>query len=592
MTEVRLTETVAGVVPRVLVTSALPYVNNIPHLGNVVGSTLGADVYARYLRMIGRRVLYLCGSDCYGTTSEIKARQEGLTCREVCEKYHEIHKAVYSWFNIGFDIFGTTMTDTQTEITHEVFIGLYRNGHIEARDLDQMYCPTCDLYLADRYLQGVCYHDGCRGSGTRVVANGDQCDKCGNLIDPFEFKEVWCSLCQGVPERRRSRHLYLKLADFHDQLRDHFLGAEAGGAHLTDNARAITKALLDGKLESRCITRNLKWGTPVPQHPDFPELAEFKDMVFYVWFDAPLGYLSILKRGLRDHAHEGEWLEWLKGDTVYTFGVDNVPFHTVIYPATLLGSNPEKYPLPTHINCTNYLDYQGKKFSKSRGVGIFGDDVVKISERLEIDEDYWRYYLMRIRPETGDASFNWEEFYHLTRSDLSYKIGNLMNRCVAMSYKYYPPTDAEENVITFRYEWPCPTDFDDVKGIVDDYHKAFSRFKFRDALACVIRLAEFGNGFIQKYTLWTLCRETPAEGSATLGTACYVIRILIELMTPFMPRKAERLKTNFIADADLNDMEHSRAGTIRVTNTGYGLPFPQMNPEIIKELATKALAGI
>lgn len=559
----------------VLVTSALPYVNNIPHLGNIIGSTLSADIYARFLRMMGNDVLYLCGSDEYGTTTEIKARKEGLSCEGICSKYHQIHKDIYNWFNIKFDVFGRTSTETQTEITHEIFFELYKNGHIESHEIDQMQCTKCDLFLADRYLQGYCYSEKCKG--LQHIANGDQCDTCGSLLDPFLFSEYWCSICHEKPNKIKTKHLYLRLDDFREQLKDYFLKNNKS-VKLSTNAFNITKSFLDHKLESRCITRNLKWGTPVPEMKDFKKylndrgivdfdfnncinLDDFKEKVFYVWFDAPIGYLSILK-----HARPDDWRKYLEGEIVQWFGKDNTLFHTIIFPATLMGSN--KYPLVTGISCTEYLLYEGQKFSKSNNIGIFGDNVISISNKLNIDADYWRYYLVHIRPETKDSNFSWNEFMMIVKSELAFKIGNFINRCISMSYKYFKSND--ENYIEFKYNFELD-DFTKINDIVLNYIQNFNNFKLRDALYCITSLSEFGNQFIQRYEIWNICREDLKLGSNLMGCMNYLVCILIKLMEPIMPNKAETLSKNFNANIDLKNILYT--GSVKVTNTNYVIPF-------------------
>lgn len=579
-----------------LVTSALPYVNNIPHLGNLVGSTLSADVFTRFLRLIGKNVYYLCGSDEYGTTTEVKARKEGLSCSDICTKYHKMHKDVYDWFNIKFDVFGRTSTKIQTETTHEIFFELYRKGHIEEKEIEQMYCAKCDLHLADRYLQGYCYSDKC--SGHKIIANGDQCDACGSLLNQFEFKEYWCSTCKEKPAKIKTKHLYIKLNDFSKELEEYFL-SDKSKVKMTNNAIGITKALLEKDLESRCITRDLKWGTPVPGNNEFkeyllknniqcneldferlPNLDEFNKKVFYVWFDAPIGYLSILKA-----AEPENWQNILGHDIVQFMAKDNIPFHTIIFPATLLGSNPKKYPLVTAMSCTEYLDYHGQKFSKSQGIGIFGDKVIELSNELNITEDYWRYYLMRIRPETHDASFNWNEFQSIVRSELAYKIGNLINRCMAMTYKYMVPTENGSIITNFDFS-KVDTDEDNtflkINKQVIEYISNFEKFKFRDALLNGVALSEIGNGFIQKNTIWNVCREDPEKGYNLLGCVNYLVCVLIKMESPFMPRKCEDLSKNFIHDVDL--LSVIQKGTVRLVNENYNVPFNQMNEDIIKRI--------
>lgn len=541
-----------------LITSALPYVNNVPHLGNIIGSVLSADVYARHLRSKGKDVFYLCGTDCYGTTSEVIAKKENMSCKDVCEKYHNLHKQVYDWFNIKFDTFGTTMTDTQTEVTHEIFTDLYNNGHIEAKQIDQRFCEKCSMFLADRYLKGKCYKCG-------EIANGDQCDGCANLLDPLLFEECWCLNCGTKPIIKSTKHLYLKLADFETALKTHFI--EQKKVHLTDNAFSITKSFLDQGLISKCITRDLKWGTPVP---NLQGLEEFQDKVFYVWFDAPIGYLSILKHAFKNTQNPDEWKKWLSGNITQFMAKDNVPFHTVIFPATLMGTN-DRYPLLTALSATEYLDYQGEKFSKSNNKGIFGDNVMKISEKLGIDADYWRFYLIKVRPEMKDSSFNWVEFVTLIKAELCYKIGNLINRCMTLSLTN--TASESKNEIKFNFDTNFDIDFNNkVDELLVAYDLCFERLKFRDALNIVITCAEYGNQFMQKNEPWKLIKlikstnlDDKNKFDQVMGYTAYIVCLLIKLMTPFMPVKAESLSKNFVLDS-VNKI-------VTVTDVGYELPF-------------------
>lgn len=547
---------------RYLVTSALPYVNNVPHLGNLIGSTLSADVYSRFLKMRGKKVLYLCGTDCYGTTTEVKAKKENMTCKEICEKYHKIHKEIYDWFNIQFDIFGTTTTETQTEITHEIFLNLYRNGHIEAKTINQHFCETCNLFLADRYLKGECYV-------CKSIANGDQCETCNTLLDPLLFKKAWCNICGSQPFIKQTKHLYLKLQNFEDQLKKHLI--EDRNVVLTDNAFGITKGFLNNGLESRCITRDLFWGTPVPTPDEFPELKEFKDKVFYVWFDAPIGYLSILKHGIEhDKCGNGDdWLTWMSGNIVEFMAKDNVPFHTVIFPATLLGSQTEtfKVPLLTHLSSTEYLSYEdGQKFSKSNSTGLFGDDVIKLSEKHDITADYWRFYLINIRPETKDASFTWDGFTALIKGVLSNNIGNYINRCMSLSYKFFgketPESELMFSLNNNRY-------FDQFNSqliqLEKEYDKSFHNFKLRDAQNIACSLSDIGNVHLQRETPWNVCKVDIQHGYEIMAIANYIAYKLIMLLEPFMPQKSNELAKNFYVGTD--------GSSVYVNNKCYTLPF-------------------
>uniref|UniRef100_A0A915EKC1 Methionyl-tRNA synthetase n=1 Tax=Ditylenchus dipsaci TaxID=166011 RepID=A0A915EKC1_9BILA len=262
----------------ILITSALPYVNNVPHLGNIIGSVLSADVFSRYCQMQGYQSLYVCGTDEYGTATEMKALKDGVSVQEICDKFHVLHKQIYDWFNIDFDYFGRTTTQHQTEICQEIFNKIHKNNLTSTSSLEQLHCEKCDRFLADRY-----------------------CDGCGKLLDAVELVEPKCHLCQNTPKVKQSKHIFLDLDRLAGEVEKHFDAVtSAEDSHWSVNAIAIVKSWLKGGLEKRCITRDLKWGTPVP-------LEEFASKVFYVWFDAPIGYLSMTKALLGKDGMEKWW---------------------------------------------------------------------------------------------------------------------------------------------------------------------------------------------------------------------------------------------------------------------------------------------
>ncbi|ELK15312.1 Methionyl-tRNA synthetase, cytoplasmic [Pteropus alecto] len=323
----------------VLITSALPYVNNVPHLGNIIGCVLSADVFARYSRLRQWNTLYLCGTDEYGTATETKAMEEGLTPQEICDKYHVIHADIYRWFNISFDIFGRTTTPQQTEITQDIFQRLWNRGFVLQDTVEQLRCESCARFLADRFVEGVCPFCGYE------EARGDQCDKCGKLINAIELKKPQCKLCRSCPVVKSSRHLFLDLPKLEDRLEE-WLGKTLPGSDWTSNARFIIRSWLRDGLKPRCITRDLKWGTPVP-------LEGFEDKVFYVWFDATFGYLSITAN------YTDQWERWWKNPeqvNLYQFmAKDNVPFHGLVFPCSALGAE-DNYTLVSHLIATGTFE--------------------------------------------------------------------------------------------------------------------------------------------------------------------------------------------------------------------------------------------
>ncbi|KAI4871650.1 hypothetical protein NFI96_019898 [Prochilodus magdalenae] len=404
----------------VLVTSALPYVNNVPHLGNIIGCVLSADVFARYGRLRDWNLLYVCGTDEYGTATENKAREEGLTPQEICDKYHAVHSTIYKWFQIDFDYFGRTTTQRQTEyetvISQNIFWRLHERGYLLEDTVEQLRCENCQRFLADRFVEGVCPH--CR----YPEARGDQCDKCGRLINAVELKEPQCKVCRQTPVVRSSKHLFLDLPKLEGEL-EQWLDKSTSSGDWTANAKHITRSWLRDGLKPRCITRDLQWGTPVP-HPDY------KDKVFYVWFDAPIGYLSITAN------YTSEWEKWWKNPQqveLYNFmAKDNVPFHSVVFPCSLLGAQ-DNYTLVNNLVATEYLNYEDTKFSKSRGVGVFGD----MAKDTGIPSDVWRFYLLYLRPEGQDSAFSWADMALKNNSELLNNLGNFINRAGMFVGKFF-----------------------------------------------------------------------------------------------------------------------------------------------------------
>lgn len=352
----------------ILITSALPYVNNVPHLGNIIGCVLSGDVYSRFCRLRGYNSIYVCGTDEYGTATETKAQKEKLTPQELCDKYHKVHAQCYDWFNIKFDYFGRTTTPKQTEIAQDIFNKADARKYVLEGQMEQLFCKGCERPLADRYVSGTCPHAECRYED----ANGDQCDKCGKLVNAVELLNPRCTTCKATPEVKTSDHLFLDLPSIEPELRKF---VEANKEHWSANSLQVTQSWLKTGLKPRCITRDLKWGTPVPK-------SGYENKVFYVWFDAPIGYISITANYCPD-----AWQQWWKNpkdvDLVQFMGKDNIPFHCVIFPSSLIAAD-DNYTMLKKISTTEYLNYEGDKFSKTRGVGVFGDSVGKrlVSSRL------------------------------------------------------------------------------------------------------------------------------------------------------------------------------------------------------------------
>ena len=516
---------------RRLITSALPYVNNVPHLGNLI-QVLSADVFARFCRLRGYETLYVCGTDEYGTATETRAAEEGVTPRELCDRYYKIHDDIYRWFHIAFDKFGRTSTPIQTEVTQGIFKKLDAAGFIVEREIEQLYCPDCSRFLADRYVKGTCPRCG------SVNARGDQCEDCGTLLDPTELKEPKCSSCGAAPRAEKTRHLYIDLPKIKDRLEGWIKKTSAEG-FWANNAVQMTQAWIRDGLRERAITRDLKWGIPVPK-------TGYEKKVFYVWFDAPIGYISIT--GNLGQERGGDWRSfvdhWWKspGETeLFQFiGKDNIPFHTVIFPSSLLGSG-ENWTMLHHMSSTEYLNYESGKFSKSRGIGVFGTDVMETG----IPADVWRFYIFYNRPEKSDALFTWKDFEEKVNSELIGNLGNLVNRTLSFVSRYYdgkiPAGEALDNwELEFRKT---------VKKYEDEITAALERADLRDAFHLIFELSSFANKTFQDGEPWKKRKGgnpgDEAAAEALIRNLSYVVRDLAILTQPYMPQAAEQIASFF-----------------------------------------------
>ncbi|WRX19988.1 tRNA-binding domain - like 3 [Theobroma cacao] len=499
----------------VLITSALPYVNNVPHLGNIIGCVLSADVFARFCRLRGYNAIYICGTDEYGTTTETKAIEENCTPQEICDKYHALHREVYDWFDISFDKFGRTSSPDQTEL----------------------FCNTCQRFLADRLVEGSCPSEGCNYDSAR----GDQCEKCGKLLNPTELKDPRCKACQNTPHVRDTKHLFLELPKLEGKLVEYIDKMSVAGSW-SQNAINTTQAWIKEGLKARCITRDLKWGVPVPHE-------NFKDKVFYVWFDAPIGYVSITS------CYTPDWEKWWKNpENVELFqfmGKDNVPFHTdstrsdlpceishgmpgleVMFPSTLLGTG-ENWTLMKSISVTEYLNYESGKFSKSKGIGVFGNDV----KDTKIPVEVWRYYLLTNRPEVSDTLFTWDDLQAKLNNELLSNLGNFINRVLSFiakppgqGYDFIIPDtpDAESHPLTKALS-------EKVGNLVEQYIEAMEKVKLKQGLKTAMSISSEGNAYLQESEFWKLYKEDRPSCSIVMRTAVGLVHILACLLEPFIP---------------------------------------------------------
>lgn len=495
-----------------LVTSALPYVNNIPHLGNLI-QVLSADVFARYCRIQEYETLYVCGTDEYGTATETRALKEGVTPRELCDHYHAIHKDIYNWFEIQFDSFGRTSTPKQTEIVQSIFKKVDEAGFIRESEIEQLHCASCDRFLADRYVEGVCPHCGYE------EARGDQCEHCGKLLDPTELIKPVCGVCGNTPQIKKTKHLYLDLPGVLPKLEEWMEKASIDG-FWAKNAIQMTKSWIRDGLRERCITRDLKWGIPVPK-------PGYENKVFYVWFDAPIGYISITAN------HTDAWEYWWKNpEEVELFqfiGKDNIPFHTVIFPASLLATG-DNWTMLHHMSSSEYLNYEDGKFSKSKGVGVFGTD----ARDTDIPADVWRFYIFYNRPEKSDTAFTWKDFQEKVNGELIGNLANLVNRTLSFIVRFYDgriPLEGELDQAV------CS----EIQAREEDITNRLERAELRDALRDIFALASYGNKIFQAGEPWKARKEDPDSAAALLRTLVYLVRDLAIMVEPYMPTTSKKI---------------------------------------------------
>jgi len=550
----------------ILITSALPYVNNVPHLGNIVGCVLSADVYARFARLRGYNVLYVCGTDEYGTSTETKAVEEGLTPRQICDKYNKLHEEIYSWFNISFDKFGRTTTEEQTKISQDIFWSLQKEGCTQQDSVDQLYCTHCERFLADRFVEGECPLPGCQYEDAR----GDQCDKCGKLINASELVNPRCKLCGKCPEIRTSNHLFLDLPKIEERLNNWL---EKSSEKWSSNARVIAKSWLKGGLQPRCITRDLKWGTPVP-------LEGFQDKVFYVWFDAPIGYISITAQYTE---HWEKW--WRNPDNVEYWqfmAKDNVPFHSVVFPSTLLGTS-EKWTLVNRLMSTEYLNYEDAKFSKSRGVGVFGND----AKETGIPSDVWRFYLMYMRPESQDSAFKWEDLMMKNNSELLANLGNFINRATKFTKDNFGSQVPEMDLNNDDWEMVAR-----VNQELTNYISLLEDAREREAITCVFNISRLGNQLMQHNTPWKLVKGSPSDKSragTVVGLSVNLACLLSVLVQPYLPTLSSKLQEQLAAPEEVNVIPEQFHMMLQSGHT-IGVPSPlveEIKPATIAELKAK-----
>lgn len=512
---------------RILVTSALPYINGVKHMGNLAGSMLPADVYTRAMRLMGREVLYICATDEHGTPAELAAAEAGLSVSEYCEKMHIAQKEAGANFKLSYDYFGRSSSAATHKLTQEFALALEANGFIEERTSQQVYSIADGRYLPDRYVEGTCPNCGFE------AARGDQCDNCGKLLDPVDLINPYSAVSGSHDvEIRDTNHLYLKQSSMSGKLRDWVESHRKDWPALTTS---IAMKWLDEGLRDRAITRDLEWGVPIVDANG--EVRQgFEGKVFYVWFDAPIAYIG----ATQDWAAEsgGDWEKFWRTDKgadatryVQFMGKDNVAFHTLSFPTTIMGSE-QPWKLVDELKAFNWVTWYGGKFSTSQKRGVFMDQAIDIAP-----SDYWRWHLMANAPESSDAAFTWEDFQASVNSDLANVLGNFVNRITSYCVKKFDGVVPEGGEITDAEKWIQAELAERLPRLVSFYEAR----EFRKAMAETRAIWAAGNEYLTQAAPWTHYKTDVDQAAMGVRIGLNLVALFGVLAQPIIPDAAEKI---------------------------------------------------
>jgi methionyl-tRNA synthetase len=509
---------------RVLITSALPYINGVKHLGTLVGSQLPADVYARFQRAKGHETLLICATDEHGTPAELAALEAGQSIGAYCREWHEVQKSVSEKFALSWDYFGRSSSPQNHRLTQDFARALWKNGHLDVRTTRQVYSNADGRFLPDRYVIGTCPHCG------YDHARGDQCENCTRVLDPTDLINPRSALSGSSDiEIRDSAHLFLKQSQFADRLRAWIDTKKNDWPPLVTS---IAYKWLDEGLQDRGITRDLQWGIPVPD--DIGD-GRLKGKVFYVWFDAPIEYISATWEWADAHGKGDAWRRWWYDtkDVRYIefMGKDNVPFHTVGFPVTILGSG-EPWKLVDQLKGFNYLNYEGGKFSTSGKRGVFMDTALEI-----LPADYWRYYLMANAPESSDSNFTWQHFASVVNKDLADVLGNFVNRLTRFTVSRFDGKVPEGG----SYGHEEKDLIAELDHRVAQYTEHMEEMEFRKALGELRHIWVSGNEYLTRAAPWTTIKTDRDRAAAGVRMGLNLVHLFGHLSWPIIPAAAKTI---------------------------------------------------
>ena len=547
---------------RVLVTSALPYANGPLHIGHLAGAYVPADIYVRYLRLKGKDVMFIGGSDEHGVPITIRAKKEGVTPKDVIDRFHYQMKDTFKGMGISYDIYGRTSSETHEKLASDFFRKLYDNGKFIQKTSEQYYDPEAKMFLADRYITGECPH--CHNE----KAYGDQCEKCGTSLSPTDLINPVSTVSGSKPIMKETTHWYLPLEQYQEWLEKWIL---EGHKEWRPNVYGQCKSWLDMGLQPRAVSRDLDWGIPVPV-----EGAEGK--VLYVWFDAPIGYISNTKEFCDQHPERGSWETWWKDEDtrlIHFIGKDNIVFHCIVFPSMLKAEG--SYILPDNVPSNEFLNLEDDKISTSRNWAVW---VHEYLEDFPGKADVMRYVLTANAPETKDNNFTWKDFQARNNNELVAIYGNFVNRALVLTQKYFDGVVPACGQLT-DYDRDTLKEFADVKQSLENL---LENFKFREAQKEAMNLARIGNKYLADTEPWKLAKTDMARVETILNIALQLVANLAIAFEPFLPFSSEKLRQMI----DVEGAQWDRLGAIDLLPAGHKLGKPELLFEKIEDDAIEA----
>ena len=516
-----------------VITSAWPYVNAIPHLGNMIGSTLSADVFARFLRLRGDEVVFVSGSDSHGTPVAIEAKKRGVSTKDLALKNHEIIKDLYKKWNLSYDNYTLTHNPIHIEFVQNFYLDVQKNGFIFEKEIESFYCENDDLFLPDRFVEGTCPH--CEFEDAR----GDQCDNCQKLLTPLELNKPRCAICGNPPIIKKTKHWYFDFPKMQNMIAEFIDKNEL----IPQNARQMCLNSISEGIPERAITRDLEWGIPAKF-----EGAENKTI--YVWFEAVLGYISALKEWADKIIKKPEKFDYFWKDkntrTVFFIGKDNIIFHLIVFPGLLLGYNKnkaeeDKFVLPYNVSSTEWLMYENTKFSKSRGIGIWIDDALELAPL-----DYWRFSLLYNRPETSDTSFLWTEFENNIKA-LNDNIGNFIHRTLTFIEKQFKSEIPERSKIDKIDEKFLEL----IEEIGRSTEENMLNFKIRKSIRDIVSFGKECNIYLNIKAPWHLIKDDKIKAGHVFNICAQAVHAFAILLNPFIPDTSFQILSYLNLDSNI-----------------------------------------